>query len=152
MGTRTAQAAVYPDGLYDAILQSVHRISTMQSGGRICIQTSQLQGKDMIQSVSSILSELQVKAKRQGRTAAWDLSPPSDILARAAWPACRTGLPWRVAPVSLLCPGELPWLRLSEQATRSLRICRLRICRRPFRWKALSLVAWSGLICVDSSP
>ena len=73
MGTRTAQAAVYPDGLCDAILQSVHRISTKQSGGRICIQTTQLQGKDMIQSVSSILSELQLHAQRQGRTAAWDL-------------------------------------------------------------------------------
>ena len=72
-GARTAQAAVYPEGLCHAFLAAVRRISTKQSGGRICINIKDLEGMTMTQSVATILGDLRVHAQRQGRLEAWDL-------------------------------------------------------------------------------
>eukprot|EP00959_Pyramimonas_sp_CCMP1952_P073386 1533864-Pyramimonas_sp.AAC.1 len=72
VGSKTAQAAVYPDDLCRAILQTVQRISTTQRGGSISIQASHLSDFDMLQAIGAVLGELRVHAQRQGRLAAWD--------------------------------------------------------------------------------
>ncbi len=74
-GSRTAQSAVYPDGLCQVTVEeAVPRISTTRSGGSISIITGAKNTKKMTQEqlVMTILSELKVHAKRQGRREVWD--------------------------------------------------------------------------------